>query len=110
MKGAYPNHEDMIKFLSGETDLTSDRDWSAEILMFIALAINACNQLKKLGYDARFKNRKIILPSLERAWREAIHQRQQLPLTYFTENPDSKAVEVTRFGNIENKTKGRDMD
>jgi hypothetical protein len=105
MLGAFLDPEILVKSLSDDIDLSSDRDWSLETLIYISLAIYSLNRLESLGFAPKFKNKNIVLPSLIRAWREALYQRQQLPLGYFSEHNGSTItnIEMTRFGNIDKK-------
>lgn len=100
MKFAYRGVDKIIKRLFDSENLQGDKDWSEEILIYIALAIYAYDQLKDVE-DTTFQNRELIRPSLERAWREALWLRQRL-----TSDLDQKGVrdfKLTRFGNVEEK-------
>lgn len=100
MKFAYRGVDEIIKRLAKDEDLESDRDWSEETLIFIALAIHAYDQLKDKE-DTIFHNRELIRPALERAWREALWLRQRLQSDIVEES--RRTFRLTRFGNIEEK-------
>ena len=82
-----------------ELSADDSADWSQKILMFLALAHYAANRLKTLSNKTAltFSNRELIIPSLERSWREALHVRLHLP---DLGEPQDK-VSLTRFGHID---------
>jgi len=102
MKGAYPDPLELAKELSkrGFIDNSSNSDYSAKILMYIALALESLEQLKTLDQEPKIGNRPTVGPALNKAWVEAIQYRLNLPADYFKriEQPN---IRLTRFGNIE---------
>jgi hypothetical protein len=102
MRYAYKGIKDIINELSKEYDLVSDRDWSEETLIFVALALHAYDQLKNVE-DTTFQNRELMRPSLDRAWREALWLRQRL--TSDLDKKGTRNFRLTRFGNVEEKNR-----
>lgn len=100
MKGAYQSISSIIKVLKRETDLETDRDWSEELLIALALAYHAVEQLEKTE-PLNHQGRVIVKPALDRAWREALFVRLHLS-TKPPENSKRKFT-LTRFGNIEKR-------
>jgi len=101
MKGAYQNISSIIKALKKETDLETDRDWSEELLIYLALAYHAFKQLEKTE-PLNHQGRAIVKPSLDRAWREALFVRLHLS-TKPSEHNSKRKFTLTRFGNIEKR-------
>ncbi len=86
-------------------DIDSVRDWSEEILMFLALAYNAAQRLKDEQGSAALEltNVALISPSIERAFRETLYVRRRQSEEYFSSG--NWPIKLSRDGDIENKVK-----
>lgn len=91
--------ENLYKTLEKQFDLGEPRDWSEETLIYLALASYCVERLKRTtAVDMTQFNRELVVPSINRAWREMAYIRS-------LQNPedfkDSRScVKLTRFGNI----------
>lgn len=54
-------------------------DDSYEALFHLSSAYNAIKRLESKGIDIEFNGKPLILPSIERAFREVLHIRKDLP-------------------------------
>lgn len=71
--------------------------------MLLALAINAAERLKDTqGAVSKVNNRPLVVPSLERAFRETLYIRGRLPDVAFTAR-NTWPVALTRWGQLEEK-------
>jgi hypothetical protein len=83
-----------------------DRDWSVDVATHLALAYHALGELEESGVILKIRNRPLISPELERAWRELLHVRKDLPPDLLIDGVHRK-VSLSRFGDViydENET------
>ena len=70
-------------------------DPSQDLLIFLALAINAASQLQEMGVDLGMESRKLALDAAQQAYREALYLRsKRVPPEYL----DTKLI--TRHGRL----------
>jgi hypothetical protein len=79
-------------------ELEDTVDWSQKTLMYLALAHYCTNRLKTLSNDTAvtFERRELVLPSIERAWREMLHVRLHLEDLGISHDK----ITLTRFGHL----------
>ena len=78
------------------------RDWSMDIAIHLAMSYLAFKKLEELGINFEVGQRKTILPSLERAWRELLYQRiSNIPAEVTMDDVD-RPLYLTRTGRIAN--------
>ncbi len=77
-----------------------DRDWSIDAAIYLGLAFSAVLRLEKLGVDPALRNRPLIIPSLEQAWRELLYVRlNKIPIEFILRDID-RPLTLTRTGRI----------
>ncbi len=76
------------------------RDWSIDAAIYLGLAFLAVQRLENIGVDTRIRNRPLILPSLEQAWRELLYVRlNKIPVEVILGDID-RPLTLTRAGRI----------
>jgi hypothetical protein len=70
-------------------------DPTRDALVYLALAYTAIDGLRERAESVlELQNRLLILPSIERAYRETLHVRSQLPPVWLD------TTEISRFGRL----------
>lgn len=95
---------------------SGDRDWSMDLAYFLAMALISLDRLEKKEVDLSFRSRRLIEPSLKRAWRELVFIRRQRLSEEFVLNDIPRPVTLSkRTGRIminedqTRKTRSRDI-
>ena len=90
-----------LKVLLQQSDYfpEKDRDWSIDAAVHIALAIYAVNKLEDQGVNIELLNRPLVLPELDRAWRQVLHIRKDLPSEILS-NDIPRGVTLSKFGEL----------
>lgn len=83
-------------------------DWSNDLILHLILALECAEHLKVFE-EINFNNRELVIPSIERALREALYVRQNQPPEAFEDKQTGFPIQLTRFGHIEKTSKDRDM-
>lgn len=96
----YGSHPlDLSQYLEFEgNDKEGHRDWSIDILINLARAYQALVNLEgSVSGSTYLDKRQLVLPSIERAWREALHIRASLSSEYMSESVN-RPIKITRLG------------
>lgn len=90
-----------LKALLQQTDYfpEKDRDWSIDAAVHIALAMYAIYKLEDQGVNVELRNRPLVLPELDRAWRQVLHIRKDLPSEILS-NDIPRGVTLSKFGEL----------
>jgi len=76
------------------------RDWSIDLAYHLAMALVCLHKLQDAEIQTSFKRKRLILPSLEDAWRQLILIRQRFVSDDFALNDIIRRVTLSRTGKV----------